>query len=181
MARFCTSCGTQQSSEGLFCENCGASMAKPAAPAPTLSPPRAAPAGGGKGFPVMLVVGGVVALLAVGGLLALLFSGGGGGPAGTAKDFFWALEQGNVEEARGLMSSQLRTLLNDQKLGMALAQNRAQAQQREGLQDIEVVQETVNGDRAVVQLKLTYGNGLTDVQNVQLVQEEGAWKISADK
>jgi hypothetical protein len=144
-------------------------------------PPRAVVAAGGKGFPVMLAVGGLIALLAVGGLIALLFSGSGSGPGGTAQDFFWALEQGNVEEARGLMGSQLRALLSDDKLDMVLARNRAELQQRDGLKDIEIVQETINGERAVVQLKLVYGNGVTDTQNVNLVQEEGAWKISADK
>lgn len=184
MAKFCTSCGTQQSSsDAQFCENCGAALARPA-PAPTAPPaaaaPTRAPAGAGKGFPTILVVGGLVGLLVVGGLIGLLFSGGSG-PGATAKDFFWALEQGDLQEARGMMSAQLRGLLSDDKLNMALAQNQAQAQQRSGLQDIEVVQETVNGDRAVVQVKLVYGNGFSDVQSVRLVQEEGDWKIAADK
>ena len=150
MATFCTSCGTQQSSgDAQFCENCGAPIVKRAAPASVIPPvapatqPVAGAAKSGQGFPVMLVVGGLVALLVVGGLVAVLFSGGGGGPAKTASDFFWALEQGNVEEAKGMMSSQLRAVLNDQKLTMVLAQNRAMAQQRGGLKDIEVVQEKI--------------------------------------
>ncbi len=189
MAAFCTSCGTQQTGDAQFCENCGAPIVKRAAPgsaAPPVTPaaaarPAAGPVKSGKGFPVMLVVGGLVALLVIGGLVALLFSSGGGSPAKTATNFFWALEQGNVEEAKGMMSSQLRAVLNDQKLTMVLAQNRAMAEQRGGLKDIEVVQETVNEQSALVRLKLIYGDGYTDVQNTKLILEDNEWKISADK
>lgn len=80
-----------------------------------------------------------------------------------------------------MMSSQLRAVLNDQKLTMVLAQNRAMAEQRGGLKDIEVVQETVNEQSALVRLKLIYGDGYTDVQNTKLILEDNEWKISADK
>lgn len=128
----------------------------------------------------MLVVGGLVVLLVIGGLAALLLSGGSS-PAKTASDFFWALEQGNVEEAKGMMSGQLRAVLDDRKLTMVLAQNRAVAEQRGGLQDIEVVQETINNETALVRLKLVYGDGHTDIQNTKLILEDNDWKISADK
>lgn len=72
-------------------------------------------------------------------------------------------------------------MLNDQKLTMVLAQNRARAEQRGGLEDIEVVQETINEQSALVRLKLVYGDGYTDVQNTKLVLEDNEWKISADK
>ncbi len=189
MAAFCTSCGTQQSGDAQFCENCGArivtraapaSVTPPGTPAPAAQPP-AGPETSGKDFPVMLVVGGLVALLVIGGLVAVLFSSGSSSPARTASDFFWALEQGNVEEAKGLMSSQLRAVLNDQKLTMVLAQNRAMAEQRGGLKDIEVVQETITEQTALVRLKLVYADGYTDGQNVKLILEDNDWKISADK
>lgn len=60
-------------------------------------------------------------------------------------------------------------------------QNRAMAEQRGGLKDIEVVQETVNEQSALVRLKLIYGDGYTDVQNTKLILEDNEWKISADK
>lgn len=188
MSKFCTSCGTQQSADAQFCENCGASLARPAetpppaaaAPAPA-SPGAAAPPAAGKGFPVMLVVGGLVGLLAVGGLIALLFSAGGGGPAATAEDFFRAVEEGNVEQARGMMASDMRMLLNDQKLNMAMAQNQNKVQQRGGLQDIEILEETINDQQAFVKLRLVYGDGYTEVQNAKLIQEDGDWKVTADK
>lgn len=173
MATFCTSCGTAQSGEGQFCDNCGAPIAKKASPA-------AAPVKTGKGFPILWVAAGLVALLAIGGLVAVLFSGGSS-PAKAASDFFWALEQGNTEEATSMMSSELRAVLNDQKLGMVLAQNRAMASQRGGLKDIEVLQETINDKTALVRLKLVYADGYTDVQNTKLVLEDDEWKISADK
>lgn len=79
------------------------------------------------------------------------------------------------------MSSQLRAVLNDQKLTMVLAQNRAMAEQRGGLKDIEVVQETITEQTALVRLKLVYADGYTDGQNVKLILEDNDWKISADK
>lgn len=188
MAAFCTSCGTQQTGDAQFCENCGAPIVKRAAPesvslplTPAAAQPAPGPVKSGKGFPMLLVVGGLVALLVIGGIVTLLFSGGSSSPARTASDFFWALEQGNVDEARGMMSSQLRAVLNDQKLSMVLAQNRAMAEQRGGLKDIEVVEETINERSALVRLKLVYGDGYTDVQNTKLILEDNEWKISADK
>jgi hypothetical protein len=188
MATFCTSCGTQQSGDAQFCDNCGVPIVRKAASAAATPPPAApvyvAPAAvpekSGKGFPVLLVGGGLVALLVIGGLVAVLFSGGNS-PAKTASDFFWALEQGNTEEATSMMSSELRALLSEQKLNRALEKDRARAAKRGGLEDIEVMQETINEGTAAVRLKLIYADGHTDVQNMRLVLEDNDWKISADK
>jgi uncharacterized membrane protein YvbJ len=188
MAALCTRCGTPQKDQARFCENCGLpfvtrrpskSAAPPAIPAAAPSAPRRAKSGGR--FSVRLIVGGLVTLLVSLGLIFLLVSGDDDSPAKAASEFLWALEQGDVENAKGMMSSKLRKLLDDRKFNLVLTRNREVAEQRGGLKSIEVLQEAINQDAAIVQLKLLYGDGYSDEQSIKLVREGDDWKISADK
>mgnify|MGYP001478681523 CR=1 FL=1 len=52
-----------------------------------------------------------------------------------------------------------------------------------GIKSIEVASETIaeDGKTAVVELSMTYGNGETDTDKVDMVLDNGNWKMSMKK
>ena len=56
-------------------------------------------------------------------------------------------------------------------------------QEKGGIKSIEVASETIaeDGKTAVVELSMTYGNGETDTDKVDMVLDNGNWKMSMKK
>jgi hypothetical protein len=114
-------------------------------------------------------------LLVVGG--TVLSGCAGAEPADVVRDFTDALADGELERAADLTtmaeSAEMR-----RKLISGLGQGTAQIEQQGGINDFEVLSESVNGERASVSTRTTYGNGTTQNQDWTLTKLDGDWKIN---
>lgn len=103
------------------------------------------------------------------------------GPEATLKDFLYATEQGQVDKARGMVSAQVVNLLGEDKLTSALREQGAQMQQCGGIDRIETSlygSETEQTGTYTISFK---GDCPARSENVKLVVEDDAWKISIQK
>jgi Domain of unknown function (DUF4878) len=100
------------------------------------------------------------------------------GPAATAKQFMWEVDKGKVDKAVERLTGQAVAMMGKEKMKAALTDN--PAKKMGGIRDIEVQKEEVTGDTAVVELKVTYGNGETKTETMKLVRVDKQWKINVD-
>jgi hypothetical protein len=113
---------------------------------------------------------GVIALAAVIGLTAAACkSGGGASPSSAVRSFHTAVEKGDAKALEKVATSETAAL-------MAMFGEKA----KEGVTangKIKSTTEKIDGDTAVV--TVTYDNGET--QDIDLVKEDGKWKVSISK
>lgn len=98
------------------------------------------------------------------------------GPSKTVQNFLYAIEKGNIDEARKLCSSGLQTMLGP-KLNMVLTAQSEQMRQQGGIKSIDVKEQVV-GQMASVQVVIKYGNGQSERSAMNLLKENGVWRIS---
>lgn len=122
--------------------------------------------------------------------LALFFSSflllgcGGKTEEDVAKSYFTAIADGKIDNAialidlsdikaneLGLMKEKIKAMLLEEKDNIA---------GRGGIKSIEATEKTVSedGNRAALKILLTWGNGSTEEERVNLVKVNGEWKIS---
>jgi hypothetical protein len=117
-------------------------------------------------------------------ILAVLFgltSCGGSSPTATVKNFYKYVERGQYEKAASLFSSQSLNTYGLQKLESMLQMQASQIQQSGGIDNFKVTDETIVNDQAVVYFEITTGDGAVTPGSVNLVREDGGWKIDAGK
>lgn len=118
----------------------------------------------------------VVALLVIG----ILLTGCSSGPSRTVERFFRATEDGKQSEAVDLLSSQVIATFGRDKLIAGLADRTREIESLGGIDSI-ATDETINGDSASVNVTVTYGDGSVESDRVDLIKEDGDWKITATK
>ncbi len=109
---------------------------------------------------------------------------GGSGPADTVKDFFRALERGDVDRALDLVSADSRAEVlrygSADELRRGFREAAEELSEEGGIRSMETLLEEVDEGppvRARVVLRLTTGNGETGEQEWRLVREDGRFKI----
>jgi len=103
------------------------------------------------------------------------------GPAATVSRFYGLLEKGKIEDAQKLLSSRVVGQLGTAKMRAALEAGAQDISKKQGIRDIKVQKEEIQGDLASVTVLITYGNGSTDTENAKLVKERGSWKLDISK
>lgn len=110
--------------------------------------------------------------------LALFLSACGSGPNSTAIDYTRAVAEGHHDAAISMMDPAMLAM-GDGKIKAALGVQKGMIDTNGGIKNIAVDNEKTEGDRALVALKVQYGNGSSDIQNVALKKIDGKWKVSS--
>jgi hypothetical protein len=117
---------------------------------------------------VVLLIGAALVLSACG-----LFSS----PSRTTKNFFLAVEAGNLEEAIKLVSNKSKSGMGEEKMRAMLGEATRNIKQHGGIDSIEITKEEVTGEIADVVGTIKYKDGTSENINQKLVKENGDWKL----
>ena len=115
-------------------------------------------------------------------LLAALVAAGcaDSGPASTVKQFYRSVESGELEEASEMLTGQMVAMLGRDKIKAAMGKAMADSSKKGGIQSVDILSEEVDGAVAKVHLRMTYGNGETKEEELELIKVDGRWLISLD-
>jgi hypothetical protein len=105
----------------------------------------------------------------------------GSSPTATVKNFYKYVEREQYDKAASLFSSQALNTYGIQKLQSMLQMQAEQIKQAGGIKSFKVTDQTIVNDQAVVYFELTTGNGSVTPGSVNLVKEDGDWKIDTGK
>ena len=101
-------------------------------------------------------------------------------PERTVTSFLSAAGKGEIDTAMGLLSS--RTLaLGEAKIKAGLQKYASDVAEKGGLQSAAAENVVVNGQVATAVGISTFGNGTVSREKVQLLKEDGAWKVDIHK
>ena len=100
------------------------------------------------------------------------------GPGATVQRFYRAVESGEAKAASEMVSGSMVSMMGPQKLEMALKGEAVKISQKGGIQSIEILSEEIDGHSAEVGVRVTYGNGETDEENLNLTRIDGRWIIT---
>lgn len=116
-------------------------------------------------------------------VLAATFASGcaSSGPASAVLDFYDALEDGRIEDAIELISSDMRGELPPAKLREGLQSVAQQIIKLGGIEEIEVTEEEVTGEVGRVTVRIELGNGEESVDTTRVVREDGNWRLEPEK
>ncbi|MCX6244730.1 MAG: DUF4878 domain-containing protein [Bacteroidetes bacterium] len=129
----------------------------------------------------------VFALFIMGTFVFLNSCGSGSSisPSGTIKEFATKVEKGDIDGAIGCIATEGKTVDKETKgkLTLILGMGKGQMEKKQGIKNMEVLNEQVDADgkTATVKMKFTYGDGSTDEEDYTLLKEDGKWKISMTK
>ena len=99
------------------------------------------------------------------------------GPSGVAGNFFHRVDKGEMQEAASLMTGPGVAMLGKEKMAAMLSDLTDSFQKKGGIRDIETVSEEVNGGTATVRLRLTFEDGTTGEEKLDMVKVDGNWMI----
>jgi hypothetical protein len=103
------------------------------------------------------------------------------GPEATVKHFYGAVEDGEIEKATEMLSSRILGLLGPDKLRTALSKQAIEIKKKGGIKSIDILEMNEVGEIAEGKIKITYGDGSEQTEDVKLIKEEGKWKLNAEK
>jgi hypothetical protein len=106
--------------------------------------------------------------------------GDGSSPADSIKEFYKKVEK-NDKSAIDHMSAIVVESMGEEKIEQALEEQSKEIAEKEGIAKMEVLNEEIKDETAKVELKITYGNGEEEVENIDMVKEDGDWKMSISK
>ena len=98
-------------------------------------------------------------------------------PKSTVKGFFNDLEGGEINRATDTLSEEASQLYGS-KLKMGLQQAPEEIEAMGGIRKIEITDEAVKGDLAEVAYVIEFGDGSTESGTMELIKEDGDWKIN---
>ena len=110
-------------------------------------------------------------------LLLVVLVGCSSSPDGAVKGFLKALDKGKIDEAMGYLSTSALSTLGRDKWQSVLASAADEIQSKGGISSVDITDKKVHGDIATVTVKITYGDGSSEVNTIDLIKENGDWKI----
>lgn len=113
------------------------------------------------------------------GVVLLLAGCGGGSPQSTVKEFFRNVEAGKLDDAAEMFSKATLSGISLDKMKQGLQQSTREIDSKGGISKIEIVDHKTIGEVAEVTVKIRYGNDTEEVENLNLVKEDGDWKLQA--
>lgn len=114
-------------------------------------------------------------------LVGLLAGACARGPAQTVESFYRHVEDGELDAAIELISQGTLSQLGEDKMRAALRQATQDIQEKGGIDKIEVVEEKTTGEVSEVTVVIHYGDNSTSRESVDLVQEDGDWRLQPGK
>lgn len=109
--------------------------------------------------------------------IAMVGCGGPAGPSDTAKQFLTAMEENDVDKVKELAPGM--GMLGDQKLPAAISMAATEAAKKGGIEHIEVTDEQITGNTAIVKFVVNYGDGTSDdEEEMELVKVKDKWTVS---
>ena len=108
---------------------------------------------------------------------------GGPQPEAAVQGFYAAVAQGNADAAMAFVvlegGSADEQALARNKLQMLVLQGKMRVEANHGIHQLTVLDETLSedGNQAVLQVEVTYGNGKTTIDAITLQRRQEVWKI----
>lgn len=121
--------------------------------------------------------------LAVGVLSVTLLSltGCAASPESTVRNFYIAVEKGEITKAKTYLSAQLVGMIGNDKLSAGLAARSEQVRKCGGVKSIDVALEG-QGEVRSGTVTVTFNGGCPpESDKVKLVKEDGKWKMGIEK
>lgn len=106
---------------------------------------------------------------------------GGSGPSAAVKGFYKAVENEDFEKAIEYFSNNTINSYGLNKLQQVLVYQVQELQNYGGIKSIEIIDETVVQDTALVKVRIAMKDGSTIEDSVNLIKEDGDWKIHPRK
>lgn len=127
----------------------------------------------------------LVMLFAVITAFFVVSCGGSSTPSDAAVDFYQLVADGKYEAAADCIAYAKDKEEESKAMVIALFKEKVdpQLEKNEGLKSVEAVSEKIaeDGNSAVVEMKIIYGNGKEEVKKVDMVLDGGEWKPSMNK
>lgn len=99
-------------------------------------------------------------------------------PSDTVKKFYRHIEAGETDAALSLISAGSPLAMMPQaKIKAAMAAQSIEYKKKQGIASIDILDEQINGEVAVVKGELKFNNGGSSKFEGTLAKENGAWKI----
>ena len=118
---------------------------------------------------------------AVSGLVLLVLVGCNESPAKTGKDFYYLVEKGKVNDAYNLVTKEGQGLLSMAGGAASFSKLTKEIESKKGIKEIQVVNEEKKGDTATVKVKIIFNSGEPQEDKLDLIKEDGKWKIAINK
>ena len=77
-----------------------------------------------------------------------------------------------------MVSGSMVSMMGPKKLEAALQSETAKISRKKGIQSLDILSEEIDGQAAEVRLRVTYGNGETDEENLNLTRIDRRWMIT---
>jgi len=100
------------------------------------------------------------------------------GPGKTVEKFHRALEKGEIEDAKILISGSAKSTLPDDKMNLLMNEAVKQTKEKQGIKSFKIDQEEITGETAKVSYTIEFGNGTKETETVELIKENDEWKIT---
>ena len=102
-------------------------------------------------------------------------------PGETVKEFSYAMEKGDYDKLTDAIytNGEEMTEKDKEKFKALFAMGKEQIDKKEGLKDIEIIEETISedGNSAIVKTKTIYGDGSDSKGSTNLILVDGDWKF----
>lgn len=115
--------------------------------------------------------------LAISIMVLFVACGGGSTPGDTVKEFYTAVEKGDIDKAMDYYTDEIIQMLGEEKIKTSLEEAKKQIDNMGGIESIEIVSEDVKEETAKVNIKTTYKNGEVKEEAIDLVKDGSSWKM----
>ncbi|HKI06360.1 MAG TPA: DUF4878 domain-containing protein [Thermoanaerobaculia bacterium] len=112
---------------------------------------------------------------------ALAWGCTGRSPSSAVQSFYKALGDGDSDKAMSLFSQQTINMIGEEKLKAGIQGAALKLMEKGGLKHLEITNEQVSGNLATVVAVLKYGEGSMETEKIQLVKEQGGWRLQPQK
>ena len=102
-------------------------------------------------------------------------------PQATVDSFDHLVEAGKYDQAYALLSTQARATFPEEKMKAVMEDQSQKMKAAGGIKTIVFSGSVVTGETAKVAALTMLGNGTTTTETVNLVREDGKWKIAIHK
>lgn len=106
---------------------------------------------------------------------------GGSGPTDAAISFYHSIEAGKNNDAYQLISKQSRDKYGENSAAVKVVTDRIEDKRTRQwtIKTIISVEETVTAESSKVEIKIQYGGDFIDEDKLEMVNEEGSWRIKS--
>ncbi len=102
-------------------------------------------------------------------------------PTAATKKLYKSIEAGEIEDAMELFSQKTRNSAGADKLRAVLRQGTREIDEKGGIKSFNITSEKEIGEIAEVHVEIEYGNGEKVTEKLNLVKEDGKWKLEPAK